>query len=220
MKRVYVPIIVMFLFFCGRISAQDWVGMIKDPNTNVHDVQKAFKQWQSQHKKAEVIDKDINQGKEEEEDGNYELYKRWEWLMVPRTYPTGNVPDMVSIAKQYQDYLNNNSHESNSNTHRVQSVARWSYAGTANVPKFGEAGRINRVRFDPNNGSIVYACAPSGGLWKSTNGGNSWSTNTDQLPDLATSDVAIDPTNSNIMYLATGDGDGNRAGGAPTRLRP
>ncbi|MEI8136145.1 MAG: T9SS type A sorting domain-containing protein, partial [Bacteroidota bacterium] len=46
-----------------------------------------------------------------------------------------------------------------------------------------------------------------GGLWKSTNGGTSWTTNTDNLGVIGCSDLAIDPTNTSIMYLATGDGD-------------
>ena len=40
------------------------------------------------------------------------------------------------------------------------------------------------------------------------NGGNTWTTNTDQLTVIGCSDIAIDPSNPQIMYLATGDGDG------------
>jgi hypothetical protein len=39
-------------------------------------------------------------------------------------------------------------------------------------------------------------------------GGNTWATNTDNLPVLGVSDIIIDPTNTDIMYLATGDADG------------
>ena len=39
------------------------------------------------------------------------------------------------------------------------------------------------------------------------NGGASWTTNTDFLTVIGCSDVVIDPANSNIMYLATGDGE-------------
>ena len=47
---------------------------------------------------------------------------------------------------------------------------------------------------------------PGGGLWKTTDdGGLSWSTNTDNLPVLGVSDILIDPTNTDIMYIATGD---------------
>lgn len=68
-------------------------------------------------------------------------------------------------------------------------------------------GRINGVTVDPNNSQVIFACAASGGIWKSIDGGNSWNTNTDDFPVLGTSDVAIDPNNSNNVYFATGDRD-------------
>lgn len=69
-------------------------------------------------------------------------------------------------------------------------------------------GRINAITVDPNNSDIIFACAASGGVWKSNDGGNTWNTNTDNFPILGTSDIAIDPNNSNNIYLGTGDRDG------------
>ena len=51
----------------------------------------------------------------------------------------------------------------------------------------------------------MWVVSPLGGLWKSTNGGATWTTNTDFLPVIGCSDVAINPKNTQIMYLATGD---------------
>ena len=68
-------------------------------------------------------------------------------------------------------------------------------------------GRVNAITVDPNNSNIIYACAASGGVWKSIDGGSSWNTNTDHFPVLGTSDLAIDPNNSNNLYLGTGDRD-------------
>ncbi|MGZ5619170.1 MAG: hypothetical protein ACXWFW_17575, partial [Usitatibacter sp.] len=36
------------------------------------------------------------------------------------------------------------------------------------------SGRINHVAIDPTNSSILYAAAPTGGLWKSTDAGGHW----------------------------------------------
>ncbi|HJW28346.1 MAG TPA: hypothetical protein VJ508_03750, partial [Saprospiraceae bacterium] len=46
------------------------------------------------------------------------------------------------------------------------------------------------------------------GLWKTTDGGQNWVTNTDFIALVGCSDVAIDPHNPQIMYLATGDANG------------
>ncbi|MCP4220571.1 MAG: hypothetical protein GY765_38445, partial [bacterium] len=72
----------------------------------------------------------------------------------------------------------------------------------------GGAGRINCVAYNPGNTDIIWVGAPAGGLWKSTNGGVTWSTTTDDLANIGVSWIVIDPNNTNIMYLATGDGDG------------
>src|SRR5581483_1144722 len=41
---------------------------------------------------------------------------------------------------------------------------------------------------------------------------------TDQIIDLGVSDIAINPLNTNMMYLSTGDGDGAYAGYTPTTV--
>ena len=182
------------------LKAQNWISMMKDQNTNVHDVQKAFNTWYSIYK-----DKNISQGKEEEKDGPYEQFKRWEWLMDARTFPSGNRPAPGTIANQYADYLKSSS---NTHSHSISSGANWTYAGNTSVPLYGGDGRVNYLRFMPGNNKTIFACGPTGGLWKTTDGGTTWSTNTDNLIDMSVSDIAIDPTNTNIMYISTGDGDG------------
>ncbi|HWY98498.1 MAG TPA: sialidase family protein, partial [Bacteroidia bacterium] len=208
MKKIYLSLVMFSLLFSyNGFAQQNWYQMMMDHNANFKDVQTAFYQWYSTNKPAIDNDKDvIKPGEKHEEDGNYMLFKRWEWFMHARTYPSGKMPDPAVIEKEYNDFLSKNTKKS---THRaLGTTATWSYVGNTSVPSGGDAGRINRVRFDPKNTNIIYGCSPSGGLWKSTNGGTSWSTNTDQLLGIGTSDVAIDPTNSKIMYLATGDGDG------------
>ncbi len=209
MKKLTLSLSIFSLFLsCGLFAQQDWTEMMRDRNANLKDVQAAFNQWYAIHKPEADNDKDaVKPGGDNEEDGNYLLFKRWEAQMIPRSYPSGKLPDPAVIEKDYQNFLATQKNKQSSHK-ALGATGTWTYVGNTNVPSGGDAGRINRVRFDPKNTSIVYACAPSGGLWKSTNGGTSWSTNTDGLLGLGTSDIAIDPTNSSIMYLATGDGDG------------
>ncbi|MEM7037829.1 MAG: T9SS type A sorting domain-containing protein, partial [Bacteroidota bacterium] len=44
-----------------------------------------------------------------------------------------------------------------------------------------------------------------GGVWKTTDGGTTWTPLTDDLPMLRVSDIAVDPTDPDIMYIAMGD---------------
>ena len=54
----------------------------------------------------------------------------------------------------------------------------------------------------------MWVGSPSGGLWKTIDGGETWYETTDDLPLIGVSDIAVDPTNPDIIYMATGDADG------------
>jgi hypothetical protein len=52
----------------------------------------------------------------------------------------------------------------------------------------------------------MYAGAASGGVWKTTDGGASWTPLTDLMANIAVSALAMDPTNANVLYAGTGEG--------------
>ncbi|MCD8518519.1 MAG: glycosyl hydrolase, partial [Flavobacterium sp.] len=68
-------------------------------------------------------------------------------------------------------------------------------------------GRVNIVHVDPSNPNTIYLGAPAGGIWKSTNNGTTWTPLTDELPQIGVSGIAVDYSNSNVIYIATGDKD-------------
>ena len=151
---------------------------------------------------------------EEELAGGWEIFKRWESYMTPRLYPTG---DRSVMTNAWNEYLDNFYAGAASGTRApgvgpgtpTTMAANWSLIGpTTSIPSGGGgAGRVNFVRFDPTASTTIYVGSPGGGLWKSTNSGTTWSTGTDNLAVIGTSDIAINPTNTLIQYLATGDGE-------------
>ena len=68
-------------------------------------------------------------------------------------------------------------------------------------------GRVNLVHVDPSNPSVIYLGAPAGGIWKSINNGSTWIPLTDELPQIGVSGIAVDYSDSNTIYIATGDKD-------------
>lgn len=77
----------------------------------------------------------------------------------------------------------------------------WEFLGPGNV-----GGRTRALLIDPNNPEVMYAGAVSGGVWKTTNGGQSWQTVTDLLPNIAVNSLAFDPADSRVIYAGTGEG--------------
>lgn len=193
MKRFYAYVMITFstLFISNSSFSQQWVEMMKNPDANFYDTQAAFE--------AYWAGKTIQKGK------GYKAFKRWENHMSPRVYPSGN------ITLPSQNYKNYKQWEADLVAAGIPKSTNgsWQIIGPIGKPTGGGAGRLNFIRFDPTNNNTIWVGAPDGGLWKTTNGGTSWTTNTDQLTVIGVSDVAIDPTNTQIMYLATGDSDGS-----------
>ncbi|MFN2544688.1 MAG: choice-of-anchor D domain-containing protein [Actinomycetota bacterium] len=70
------------------------------------------------------------------------------------------------------------------------------------------SGEVTDIAIDPR-GSVdrtVYIATNDGGIWKTTNGGISWTTNFDDTTSLSMGAVAIDPINRDIVYAGTGNG--------------
>jgi hypothetical protein len=67
------------------------------------------------------------------------------------------------------------------------------------------SGRVTALAVDPTNSSVVYLGAAEGGVWKTTNGGMSWTPLTDTQASLAVGSIAIDPSNHNTIYVGTGE---------------
>ncbi len=65
--------------------------------------------------------------------------------------------------------------------------------------------RVSAFAGIPGNTSTYYAGAASGGLWKSTDGGNRWRPIFDHEPVAAIGSIAIARTNPNIVWVGTGD---------------
>jgi hypothetical protein len=69
---------------------------------------------------------------------------------------------------------------------------------------------VTAIAVNPQNNNVVYLGAASGGVWKSTDGGASWTPLTDFQPSLAIGSLAIDPSSCTpadctTIYAGTGE---------------
>lgn len=129
----------------------------------------------------------------------YKQYKRWENFARQRLNQNG----VFDMSLNYKGWVEKQTRFSTPDT--TSNDADWHLVGPVSSNNISGIGRLNCITFDPHNSDIIWVGAPTGGLWKSIDGGKTWSTNTDRLPNLGVSDIVIHPHNSNIMYIATGD---------------
>ncbi|UCG88905.1 MAG: hypothetical protein JSW71_10350 [Gemmatimonadota bacterium] len=66
-------------------------------------------------------------------------------------------------------------------------------------------GRIHDVEALPDDPSTIYLATASGGIWKSTNKGTTWTSLFDNHAVSTFGDVAIAPSNSQIVWAGTGE---------------
>lgn len=145
-------------------------------------------------------------------DGPYTRFKRWEWYWEQHLMPDGTFPPSDIIHTEWKNYRN--AHPEHFATEKTTTGTPWKFAGPSNSPGKGEGiGRLNCIAFHPADVNTFWVGSPSGGLWKTTNGGTSWTTTTDELPVLGVSSIVIDYTDPDVIYIATGDReDGSLAG--------
>jgi len=72
------------------------------------------------------------------------------------------------------------------------------------------SGRIADIAIHPQNESIWYVAVGSGGVWKTTNSGNTWTPIFDNESCYSTGCITIDPNNPSVIWLGTGENVGGR----------
>jgi hypothetical protein len=67
-------------------------------------------------------------------------------------------------------------------------------------------GRIRGFTIHPSQPGHLLAGGVSGGVWKSTDDGQSWEPKADFLPNIAIGSMLVDPDNSERVFIGTGEG--------------
>ncbi len=67
------------------------------------------------------------------------------------------------------------------------------------------SGRLVSIAPHPTDGNTIYVAGADGGVWKTTNGGQTWAPLTDDQATLAMGSIALAPSNPNIIYAGTGE---------------
>ncbi len=117
----------------------------------------------------------------------------YEAFMLQRTYP-----NKTFDIQSYKAALNAAFKEQQ--MAKTNSSLVWELEGPGNI-----GGRFNCVAVDPNNSAVIYAGSANGGVWKTTDNGQNWLPITDGFPYQAIGAIAINPSNSNEIWVGTGD---------------
>jgi photosystem II stability/assembly factor-like uncharacterized protein len=118
-----------------------------------------------------------------------------EWIYLQRANPDGSIPDAAVNEAIAQSKAAGVASQGSPSTDQV-----WAELGPSNI-----GGRIRDVAADPTTKDVVYIATGSGGLWRSTDGGQTFATAWDsQLPQ-SIGAVAVD--SQGVVWTGTGEVD-------------
>jgi hypothetical protein len=197
-------ILPQLLLLCATASS----AQTSSPAQGFYEIRNAYRAFQNEYKAgmAEKVST-ANDCSDEVKFPGQNKFSRWEWFNEQRVFPSGIFPSTEMIAKEYEKFLKR-SDTSPAAKSSQGNPAGWTSLSSPTVPvgSAAGAGRVNCLAFLPGNANTLFVGTACGGVWKSTNGGTTWSVlNTDQLPSLSIACIAIDPLNVNTIYIATGD---------------
>ncbi len=107
-----------------------------------------------------------------------------------------NFPETTFDHLAYFDALKKVSRE----TDVQKSVGEWITQGPGNI-----GARINTIAVNPKNTDEMYLGFSTGGLFRTSDGGENWESIFEENLFYAISAIQIDPNDENIIYIGTGD---------------
>ena len=111
-------------------------------------------------------------------------------LFMQRAYPTG--------------MINMDAYKKAVSWKREQSVrainATWEFVGPVNI-----GGRITDIEIPIDAPQTYFVGAASGGIFKTTDGGDNWAPIFDEQQMLSIGDIEISKTNTNLVWVGTGE---------------
>lgn len=115
-----------------------------------------------------------------------------DWMALQRIYPYDRIrPEVYREAiAQAQSLID-------------QGMVRntpWVFTGPTNI-----GGRITDIEVPDGDFQTMYIGGSTGGVLKTTDGGTTWTNLFGDIPVVSIGDIAINPTNTDILYVGTGE---------------
>lgn len=195
-KHLFGLVFILAGNLASTLCAQDFLNNIARPEgepLKIQHLQAAFDNWAAQ------VDLSEEKG--------WKWYARWLEEQAIRAGGDGSFGNQEPLFRAAMEKV---ALEQNRISGRNPN---WMPAGPAGYPAIAEnfsyiirgMGRINCITFHPTDPNTFWVGVAQGGIWKTTNSGQSWMPLDNGLPILRISDIAVNPGNPDEMYISVGD---------------
>lgn len=134
----------------------------------------------------------VYEGDFQKEEDSIQLY-RAQYFDEMRRFADGSLPDVWQAFQQMRQATE---------SRNPVPAANWQSLGPNAMDSV--AGRMTCHAFNPLNTQTLLAGSAGGGLWKTTDGAETWAPLTDDLPSLRISAVAYNPEDTTHLLMGTG----------------
>ncbi|WP_299213701.1 T9SS type A sorting domain-containing protein [uncultured Aquimarina sp.] len=132
-------------------------------------------------------------------DGDFVKYQRWKSFWKHHLNENGTLGDFTQSNISQKRSSNANCQDSDFN-------AQWSAVNyNGNFGYQIDMGRVSSIGFHPTDPDTFWVGAAFGGIWKTTDGGQSYTNLNDNLPHTAVSDIIVDSANPDRIIIALSD---------------
>ncbi|HMS65361.1 MAG TPA: T9SS type A sorting domain-containing protein [Ignavibacteria bacterium] len=125
-----------------------------------------------------------------------------DWFARQRAFPFDEIPNEEYLKSI--EYINNNMEIKQFDN--SSGISEWKLAGPKNIE-----GRVTASAIHPLNPQIVYIGTANGGVWKSTNFCQTWTSVFDGQNTSSIGSIVIDPANPETIYCGTGEANSLRS---------
>jgi photosystem II stability/assembly factor-like uncharacterized protein len=139
--------------------------------------------------------------------GTSKPWLRLDWLYKPRAFPNAEVPRNAWHDAWLQKKNLPTWHPRPQGI-GIEALGTWEHMGpNATNPGAGLSwtGRVHAIAVNPADTNIIYIGHAKGGVWKTTDGGTTWTNLTDTLSTQTVGCLTLDPSDPNIVYFGTGE---------------
>jgi photosystem II stability/assembly factor-like uncharacterized protein len=186
MRFLWLSIILTGFVF--QVQGQAWVGMLTDSVFDFHETRRVFEEYLETQDLSERVP-----GRKQ--------FDRFSYFLDSRVDEQGRHARPEATFVEYERLMQEKKQQG-----KFTPVANWNPLGPFVVPVNSPGmGRVNCIAFHPTNTNIMWVGAASGGVWKTTNGGNYWHPMSDHIASLGISSIVVDYQNPDVVYAATGD---------------
>lgn len=206
-KHFILPSLFLCLFSVQAQEKFDWKKRSQEEGANFYQIREEISkklEAEENNKLVEIISKSSNIKVVGENE--FVKFRRWEWNMSQNIHPDGSFPSNLELQDAFDSYVAREQlTKNNSNQATWNNISR-----TSNDGGYWSMGRTSAIGFHPNNANIFWVCSETGGVWKTTDGGSTYSPQGDNLPYLAAGTIVVDHQNPNILYLQVGKNTGEQ----------